>query len=110
MKKDKIKKNRLKQEYRERFTILREVLLRHDPIRIFLAANFDEYDLEVSKILPKLRDVKTAAELRTVIHRVFISCFSEKIAGPEKDYEKIAVDAWEKLQELVNRKQGVDLK
>ncbi len=86
---------RLKTEFGELFHEVAALLFRHDPIRIKLENNTDEYEPETGTILPKLRSCSSADDVRKVVHREFCRWFNADIAGPEHHYDKIATEIWE---------------
>src|SRR4051812_34545920 len=98
-----VRRNQLKEQYGNLYDQVLEVLQRHDPMGIGLIP--DEYDLVVETVLPRLKEARTAGELRQIIYEEFIDWFSpvgatkEKkrtnhSAGAEERYEGIAQDVW----------------
>ena len=70
-----------------------------DPIKLLeLGAPGDEYDPEVSLILPRLPDARTLAEVRATLHEVFARKFGEDVAGPLERYDAAAAAIWRSLQ------------
>lgn len=53
----------------------------------------DEYDLEVSSILPHLRKVNSPEDVRKVIHEVFVEFFGKTAGAPER-YTSLSEDVW----------------
>lgn len=59
----------------------------------------NEYAPEVRRIVPLLRETKSAEELARLIHAVFVKMFDAEIAGPEDVYRPFAseiMDEWQK--------------
>jgi hypothetical protein len=80
---------------------LSELLYRHDPIGLAaLGAPKDEYESEVSTIIPKLKDATSSDDVRRIVHREFLRWFGdEQTAGPESSYNAIASEIWDKFVE-----------
>lgn len=74
----------------ERF--VRDVLHRHDPVHVGL--RLDEYDLEVRLIVEQLGAVRSVEQLRTSIHKTFVSCFGVLSAGDASQYSAVANEIW----------------
>jgi hypothetical protein len=87
-------RQKLRAAYDELRKQAREILNRLDPVGLIAAgAPGDEYDLEVSTILPRLRTIQSAAEARRVVHEEFQYWFEDS-AGPESDYDAVAEQLW----------------
>ncbi len=78
---------------------LSAILFRHDPIGLAaIGAPKDEYDCEATRILPRLPEVSSPEELRSLIHQEFLRFFDDEgTAGPESAYDAIAQDVWERI-------------
>jgi hypothetical protein len=78
---------------------LSELLYRHDPIGLAaLGAPEDEYESEVSTIIPKLKGATGPDDVRRIVHEEFLHWFGdEQTAGPESAYNAIASEIWEKF-------------
>ena len=92
-----------KAEGRTKYTVLRAVVSRilneTDPIGLLaMGAPGDEYDPEVSTVLPRLREVTSAGDVRAILHEEFVRWFDESIAGPPETYDLAATRIWEHLQ------------
>lgn len=76
---------------------LTALLYRHDPIGLAAAgAPKDEYESEVSTIIPRLKDATSAEDVRRIVHQEFLHWFDgEGTAGPESAYSGIAQEIWE---------------
>ena len=72
------------------------LLYRHDPLGLAAAgAPKDEYEPEVSTIIPRLKDANSAEDVRRIVHEEFLHWFDgEETAGPESAYSRIAQDIW----------------
>jgi hypothetical protein len=89
------KYQKLKNEYKEIYQQVTNILQKHDPVGIIFDDNADEYDPELSTILPKLKHCKSEREVLELVHQAFVKWFSESIAGPRTRYEQIAKEIWE---------------
>jgi hypothetical protein len=87
-------RRRLKEQYADLFEKVAALLYRGDPIGINPEDHTDEYEQETSRILPRLRSCKSAADVTTAVHQVFIECFDGVTAGPERRYEQLGEDIW----------------
>jgi len=77
--------------YPEVSRLLREA----DPLRLItIGAPDDEYDPEVSTILPRLREARSAADVQQIIHEEFVHWFDADIAGPLTHYADVAEKIW----------------
>ncbi|MBI3248928.1 MAG: hypothetical protein HYZ50_20700 [Deltaproteobacteria bacterium] len=77
------------------YTEVSQLLREADPIRLItIGAPDDEYDPEVSTILPRLRGAQSAAEVRKIIHEEFVHWFDADIAGPVTHYAEVAEKVW----------------
>jgi hypothetical protein len=83
---------RLKQKYGELYSATEALFFRHDPIGINFEDNTDEYDPEVSSVLPRLRTCDSEADVQRVLHEEFTRWFGD--AGPLDLYAPIATDLW----------------
>ena len=64
-----------------------QLLREADPIRLItIGAPDDEYDPEVSTILPRLREARSAADVQKIIYEEFVHWFDADIAGPITHY------------------------
>lgn len=73
---------------------LTALLYRHDPIGLAAAGcPKDEYEPEVSTIIPRLKNATTVEDVRRIVHEEFLHWFDgEGTAGPESAYSGIAQD------------------
>jgi hypothetical protein len=87
---------RLKSKYKELYSTVEAILFKHDPIRINLGGNTDEYDPEVGTILPRVKDANSESDVVTIIHEEFVRWFGVKIVGDREQpiYRKIASEVW----------------
>jgi hypothetical protein len=90
-------KSRLR--YQSRHRELSELLYRHDPVGLAVAgAPKDEYESEVSTVIPKLKDATGPDDVRRIVHQEFLRWFEdEQTAGPECAYSAIACEIWERF-------------
>lgn len=84
-------------DYENLYRDLTALLYRHDPMG--LAATGcpkDEYETEVSTIIPRLKDATTVEDVRRIVHEEFLRWFDdEENAGPESAYSGLAQDIWD---------------
>jgi len=80
---------------------LSELLYRHDPVGLAaIGAPKDEYESEVSTIIPRLKGATGPEDVRRIFHREFLRWFGdEQTAGPESAYNAIACEIWDKFIE-----------
>jgi len=94
-KRERERRKRVKAAHPELFEEVREILTRHDPIKITVEdVNPDEYEPEVGTILPRLSEARSAPEVRRIIYEEFERWFSSDVAGKENDYDGMAVEVW----------------
>lgn len=76
-----------------------ELLYRQDPLGLAAAgAPKDEYEPEISTIIPHLKDANSPDDVRRIVHQEFLHWFGgEETAGPESAYNDIANEIWEKF-------------
>ena len=66
-----------------------------DPIGLIaIGAPDDEYDPEVSTILPRLREAKAAVDVQRIVHEEFVRWFGADLVGPLTDYAEVAEKIW----------------
>ena len=77
------------------YTEVSQLLREADPIRLItIGAPDDEYDPEVSTILPRLHEAQSAADLQEILHEEFTHWFDADIAGPITRYAEVAEKMW----------------
>ena len=73
------------------FHAVRKIVSEQDPIGIiFDDDNPDEYDAEVTDILPLLDQNYSVEELSKKIREIFVRWFGEQIASKYENYEQLA--------------------
>lgn len=84
----------VKSSHGDRFSELRTIINRHDPIGLLdRGAPEDEYEAEVKTIIVQLDYDMTEQEVHDLIHQEFLRWFDdESIAGPKEDYKELATD------------------
>lgn len=87
----------LKKAYSQLYVGVLAILSRHDPIGIAHDNPYghEEYAIEARSILPRLKQARSASDVRRIIHEEFIRQFDSVTAGPEKAYEAIALEVWD---------------
>jgi hypothetical protein len=91
---------KLKRAYGELYSAIEALFFRHDPISINFETNTDEYEAEVSTVLPRLRGCSSVADVQRVLHEEFSRWFGADIAGSFEHYEPIAADLWQLWQDF----------
>src|SRR6266496_5398762 len=61
---------------------------------IAMGAPADEYDPEVSTILPRLREARAAVGVQRIVHEEFVRWFGADLVGPLTDYAEVAEKIW----------------
>jgi hypothetical protein len=84
----------VKQAYGELYSQTEALFFRHDPIEISFGDNTDEYDAEVSTVLPRLRSCSSAADVQSVLHEEFSRWFGVGTAGSFDHYAVIGAELW----------------
>jgi hypothetical protein len=62
--------------------------------------NTDEYEPEVGTILPRLRDCRSADDVRKVVQEEFVRWFGTENVGTEEHYSTIAGEIWKHWQKF----------
>ncbi len=89
------KKKLLRQAYGDLYIDVSRLVREADPIGLIaMGAPSDEYDPEVSTILPRLRDATSADDLQRIIHEEFVYWFSTEVAGPLEVYTVLSAKIW----------------
>lgn len=96
--------------YDDLYEDISAILFEHDPVGLNFGHNTDEYEPEVDTILPRLENAYSVADVRRIIFEEL--CYWVRIAGqplkegeipssvwPEHQYQAIAEDIWEAMQE-----------
>ena len=91
-------RRQLKNVYGALYDDVAALLFRHDPAGINFEVNTEEYEPEVGTILPRLRNCKSADDVRRVVHQEFVRWFELSNAGPESSYTAIAAEIWDLWQ------------
>lgn len=77
----------LKQAYGELYAEVSRLVHEADPIRLIaIGAPDDEYDVEVSTILPRLHEATSASDVHRIVYEEFVHWFDADIAGPPEIY------------------------
>lgn len=86
----------LKAAYGNLYTEVSRLLREADPIRLIaIGTPDDEYDPEVSTILPRLRDAKSVDDVQRIVHEEFVHWFGVETAGPAVHYTGVSEEVWE---------------
>ena len=85
----------LQAAYGSIYSDVSRLLREADPIGLIaMGAPDDEYDPEVSTILPRLREANSAVDVQRIVHEEFGWWFGADIAGPITGYADVAVRIW----------------
>ena len=75
-----------------------------DPIRLLeLGAPGDEYDAEVTAIMPLLISARSREEVRALVRDEFVRRFGDETAGPPERYDEAATAIWRALSAASTR-------
>ena len=86
----------LKAAYGDLYTEVSRLMREADPIRLIaIGAPGDEYDPEVSTILPRLREAKSPDDVQRIVHEEFAHWFGAEIAGSAAQYAAVSKNIWE---------------
>jgi hypothetical protein len=86
----------LKATYGSLYTHVSRLLREADPMGLIaMGAPTDEYDPEVSTILPRLHEAKAAVDVQRIVHEEFVRWFDADLVGPLTDYAEVAEKIWE---------------
>jgi len=89
----------LKEAYGELYADVSRLVREADPIRLIaIGAPDDEYDVEVSMILPRLGEATSASDVHRIVHEEFVHCFDAEIAGPPEVYATVSEEIWQTWQ------------
>jgi lysyl-tRNA synthetase class I len=86
-------RRQLKLKYGAFYSAIEALFFRYDPMDINYETNTDEYDPEVSSVLPRLGSCVSPTDVQRVLHEEFTRWFGD--AGPPDHYASIAVDLWQ---------------
>lgn len=66
-----------------------------DPLRLIaIGAPADEYDSEISTILPRLREATSRDDVHRIVHEEFVHWFGADIAGPFENFAALSEKIW----------------
>jgi hypothetical protein len=87
----------VKSKFDNRFTELRTIINRHDPIGLLdIGAPEDEYEPEVKTIIVQLDSDMTEQQIHDLIYQEFLRWFEDKsTVGPKGAYKELATDIHE---------------
>jgi hypothetical protein len=88
-------RKRLTGAYKALFEEASAILFRHDPIGLDFETNLDEYDPEVSTVLPRLVTCTSVEDVQRVLHEEFCRWFAPDLAGPPDQYGAPARELWD---------------
>jgi hypothetical protein len=87
----------LKQRYAVAYERVSDILFTGRPVAINFEDNTDEYTPDVDTILPRLRDCRSADDVRRIVHEEFVKWFDVVTAGPPEKYQTVAKRIWEEV-------------
>lgn len=94
---------RFRRRYRDAYATLNGILFSEDPIHISFGENTDEYEPEVSTILPRLQGCASVDEVQNVVYEEFVKWFGSSNAGSPEQYSRIAERIWTELIEPLSQ-------
>jgi hypothetical protein len=81
----------LKEAYGKLYAEASQLVREADPIRLIaIGAPDDEYDVEVSAILPRLREATSPSDVHRIVHEEFARWFGADTAGPPEIYAAVS--------------------
>lgn len=90
-----MKREEGQQRFRNLHATVSELLRQHDPLDLIASgAPNDEYEPEVSAIIPRLREARGNADVRALVHEEFVRWFDAETAGAPSRYEDLANRIW----------------
>jgi hypothetical protein len=85
----------LEAAYGSLYADVSRLLREADPIGLIaMGAPADEYDPEVSTILPRLREARAAVDVQRIVHEEFVRWFGADLVGSFTDYTEVAEKIW----------------
>lgn len=87
-------RKQLKATYGALYAELLRLFRLADPIHIGSSAPRDEYEPEVSTVLPRLTQCRSASDVQKVLHEEFVRWFDAGLAGSLESYAQLAADTW----------------
>jgi hypothetical protein len=85
----------LRREYAGLYEQVEAILFRHDPAGINFGENRDEYDPEVSTILPRVVRATSHDEVQQIVREEFEHWFGSDSIMREESFEVIAAEVFE---------------
>ncbi len=98
-----LRRDELKNQYGVAYEKMNDILFTEDPIGINFEDNTDEYETEVSTILPRLQACGTVDDVRVIVHEEFVKWFDAHTAGPPEKYQSVAKRIWEEVLPVLRR-------
>ena len=81
----------LRAAYGSLYANVSRLLREADPMGLIaMGAPDDEYDPEVSTILPRLREAKAAVDVQRIVHEEFVRWFDADLVRSLADYAEVA--------------------
>jgi hypothetical protein len=88
-------RNALRRQYAGLYEEVESILFRHDPVGINFEENADEYDPEVSAILPKILSAQSPDEVQQIVRDEFEHWFGPDTTFREESFEPIGAEVFE---------------
>lgn len=86
----------LEAAYGSLYSDVSRLLREADPIRLItIGAPDDEYDPEVSTILPRLHEANSPVDVQRIVYEEFVRWFDANIAGSISGYADVSGKIWE---------------
>lgn len=90
----------LKAAYGALYSHVSRLVREGDPLHLIaIGAPDDEYDPEISTILPRLREATCRNDVHRIVHEEFAHWFGADIAGPPETYSAVSEAIWSVWQQ-----------
>jgi hypothetical protein len=91
----------LKEAYGALYSKVSRLVRKADPLHLIaIGAPDDEYDPEISTILPRLRAGTSRNDVHRIVHEEFVHWFGADIAGPAEMYAPVSEEIWNLWQQF----------
>lgn len=85
----------LKSDHGRLYVAVAGALREADPLGLIaMGAPDDEYEPEVSTVLPRLHEALAVDDVRRIVHEEFVRWFGADLAGPAEHYAAAAQAIW----------------
>jgi hypothetical protein len=89
------RQEKLIQSYGDLYTDVARIFRSLDPMQLIeMGAPDDEYDSEISTILPRFNEASSSSGMTRIVHEEFSHWFGRDLAGEMSEYEKLSEALW----------------